>query len=68
MLTIEDIQAHERLIAALPDMALAEVISAYRDARRLYEARLWTGEDLDEPQIRSELLAHALVDRQDVVP
>ncbi|MHB8285459.1 MAG: hypothetical protein ACYDD1_12375 [Caulobacteraceae bacterium] len=68
MLTIEDIQAHERLIAALPNMALAQIISAYRDARRLYEARLWSGQDAEEAEVRSELLARTLIDLQAFTP
>ena len=63
MLTAEDLQAQDRLIAALPDMALEEVVEAYREARRLYEARHWAGEDADELEVRSEILARELADR-----
>lgn len=63
MLTAEDLQAQDRLIAALPNMALEELVEAYRQARRLYEARHWGSEDADEAEIRCEILARALADR-----
>lgn len=63
MLTAEDIEDHERLLGAAPNMALADLVEAYREARRLYEARHWAGEDADEPEARSRLLANLLADR-----
>ena len=63
MLTAEDLQAQDRLIAALSEMTLEEVIEAHRRARRLYEARHWAGEDAEEPRVRSQILASELADR-----
>lgn len=63
MLTAEDLKAHERLLGAAADMALADLVEGYRQARRLYETRHWAGEDADEPQARSRLLANLLADR-----
>ncbi len=63
MLTAEDLEDHERLLGAAPSMALADLVEAYRKARRLYETRHWAGEDADEPQARSRLLASVLADR-----
>ena len=63
MLTAEDLQAQDRLIAALPEMTLEEVVEAYRRARRLYEARHWAGEDADEAEVCCEILARELADR-----
>ena len=63
MLTAEDLEDHERLLGAAPRMALADLLEAYRQARRLYETRHWAGEDAAEPEARSRLLASALADR-----
>ncbi|MDO8322131.1 MAG: hypothetical protein Q7T23_04240 [Phenylobacterium sp.] len=63
MLAAEDLEDHERLLGAAPTMALADLVEAYRQARRLYETRHWAGEDADEPRTRSHLLAGLLADR-----
>ena len=63
MLTAEDLQAHERLIAALPKMAMEEIVDAYRRTRRTYEAQHWAGEDADHAEVCSEILGRELADR-----
>lgn len=63
MLTAEDLEDHEKLLGDVADMALADVVQAYRAARRLYEARHWAGQDADEARARCHLLAGLLADR-----
>lgn len=63
MLTAEDLEAHERLLRHAADMALADLVEAYRQARRHYEARHWAGEDADESRARCHILTGLLADR-----
>ncbi|MBP7818237.1 MAG: hypothetical protein KA085_19125 [Phenylobacterium sp.] len=62
MLTAEDLDAHQKLLGAASAMPVADLIEAYRQAQRDYEARHWAGDDADEPRARCHLLAGLLAD------
>lgn len=39
MVTAEDLEERERLLSRAAGLALADLVEAYREARRLYERR-----------------------------